>query len=131
MGQQRDFAVGTLTKVPNLPATYDVTARKTHQWTMVALIVVGFLLGEPRGAWPLLFAGAIMLVGRFWWPADLIVSSSCALPNQPAGFAASNAKKTTQRAASHGGWAVRSGSSAPRSSSPALAPSRGFSALPS
>src|SRR5437763_17011571 len=72
MGQQRDFAVGTLTKVPNLPATYDVTARKTHQWTMVALIVVGFLLGEPRGAWPLVLAGAIMLVGRFWWPADLV-----------------------------------------------------------
>ena len=51
---------------------FDVTARKTHQWTMVALVVVGFVLGEPRGAWPLLLAGAIMLVGRFWWPADLV-----------------------------------------------------------
>lgn len=51
---------------------YDVTARKTHQWTMVALVALGFLLGEPRGAWPLLLAGAIMLVGRFWWPADLV-----------------------------------------------------------
>src|SRR5438067_9153289 len=51
---------------------YDVTARKAHQWTMVALVALGFALGEPRGAWPLLLAGAIMLVGRFWWPADLI-----------------------------------------------------------
>ena len=32
----------------------------------------GFLLGDPGGAWPLLLAGVIMLLGRFWWPADLI-----------------------------------------------------------
>jgi len=52
--------------------TFDVTARKAHQWTMVALIVVGFLPGAPRGAIALALAGAIMLVGRFWWPADVI-----------------------------------------------------------
>jgi len=51
---------------------YDVTARKTHQWTMVVLVAIGFLLGEPRGALPLALAGAIMLIGRFWWPADLV-----------------------------------------------------------
>ena len=51
---------------------YDVTARKAHQWTMVALVVVGFVLGEPRGAVALLLAGAIMLAGRFWWPADVV-----------------------------------------------------------
>ena len=51
---------------------YDVTARKAHQWTMVALVAVGFVVGEPRGAWPLVLAGLIMLVGRFWWPADLV-----------------------------------------------------------
>src|SRR5919204_939242 len=51
---------------------YDVTARKAHQWTMVALVALGFVLGEPRGAWPLALAGLIMLVGRFWWPADLV-----------------------------------------------------------
>src|SRR5436309_11024114 len=51
---------------------YDVTARKSHQWTMVALVALGFVLGEPRGALPLALAGAIMLVGRFWWPADLV-----------------------------------------------------------
>jgi Domain of unknown function (DUF4395) len=52
--------------------TFDVTARKAHQWTMVALIALGFVLGEPRGAWLLALAGAIMLVGRFWWPADVV-----------------------------------------------------------
>jgi hypothetical protein len=51
---------------------FDITARKAHQWTMVLLVSVGFLLGEPRGAGPLLLAGAIMLVGRFWWPADVV-----------------------------------------------------------
>lgn len=51
---------------------FDVTARKTHQWTMVGLVVLGFVLGEPRGGLPLALAGAIMLVGRFWWPGDLV-----------------------------------------------------------
>jgi hypothetical protein len=51
---------------------YDVTARKTHQWSMVLLVAAGFILGEPRGALPLALAGAIMLVGRFWWPADVV-----------------------------------------------------------
>src|SRR5207247_11387005 len=30
------------------------------------------LLGESNGAVPLALAGAIMLVGRFWWPADVV-----------------------------------------------------------
>jgi len=51
---------------------YDVTARKAHQCAMVALVALGFVLGEPRGAWPVLLAGTIMLLGRFWWPADLV-----------------------------------------------------------
>jgi hypothetical protein len=41
---------------------------------MVALVVVGFLLSElspVAGAVPLLIAGLVMLVGRFWWPADV------------------------------------------------------------
>jgi hypothetical protein len=53
-------------------ATFDVTARKAHQWSMVFLVGLGFVLGEPKGAVPLALAGAIMLVGRFWWPADLV-----------------------------------------------------------
>ncbi len=51
---------------------YDVTARKAHQWTMVVLVAVGFVIGEPRGGWLVLLAGAIMLAGRFWWPADVV-----------------------------------------------------------
>jgi hypothetical protein len=51
---------------------YDVTARKAHQWTMVVLVALSFVLGTPWGALPLALAGAIMLVGRFWWPADLV-----------------------------------------------------------
>src|SRR5216684_3550360 len=51
---------------------YDVTARKTHQWAMIVLVALGFAVGEPRGAYPLALAGAIMLVGRFWWPADVV-----------------------------------------------------------
>jgi Domain of unknown function (DUF4395) len=52
--------------------TFDVTARKTHQWTMVALVALGFVLGERIGWLPLALAGAIMLAGRFWWPADVV-----------------------------------------------------------
>jgi len=51
---------------------YDVTARKSHQWTMVVLVALAFVLGEPLGAVPLALAGAVMLVGRFWWPADVV-----------------------------------------------------------
>lgn len=52
--------------------TFDVTARKAHQWTMIALVVIGFVLGGPAGAIPLAIAGLIMLAGRFWWPADVV-----------------------------------------------------------
>ena len=52
--------------------TFDVTARKAHQWSMVALVVAGFLLGNRVGPVLVAVAGLIMLVGRFWWPADLV-----------------------------------------------------------
>jgi Domain of unknown function (DUF4395) len=52
--------------------TFDVTARKAHQWTMVALVVAGFLLGDRAGWVPVLLAGLVMLAGRFWWPADVV-----------------------------------------------------------
>lgn len=51
--------------------TFDVTARKVHQWAMVAIILVAFLLGTPGAAVLLALAGAVMVVGRFWWPADI------------------------------------------------------------
>lgn len=55
-----------------MPETFDVTARKAHQWTMVVLVALGFVLAEPWGALPLALAAAIMLFGRFWWRADLV-----------------------------------------------------------
>lgn len=51
---------------------YDITARKAHQWGMVALLVIGFVLGDAAGWLALALAGAIMLLGRFWWPADIV-----------------------------------------------------------
>lgn len=51
---------------------YDVTARKAHQWAMLALLASGFLIGGLDGAIPVAIAGGIMLVGRFWWPADVV-----------------------------------------------------------
>ena len=54
---------------------FDVTARKVHQWSMVGLVVLGFLLSElssVAGAVPLVIAGVVMLAGRFWWPADVV-----------------------------------------------------------
>src|SRR5215467_2431589 len=50
---------------------FDVTARKVHQWAMVALVALGFLLGGPSAVVLLALAGAVMLAGRFWWPADI------------------------------------------------------------
>src|ERR1700736_3364759 len=50
---------------------YDRTARKAHQWTMVALVAVGLVLQGAAGGVLVAIAGAIMLAGRFWWPADV------------------------------------------------------------
>src|SRR2546423_3053776 len=51
---------------------YDRTARKAHQWTMAALVVAGLILQGVGGAVLLAIAAAVMLAGRFWWPADLV-----------------------------------------------------------
>jgi len=51
---------------------FDRTARKAHQWTMVVLVLAGLILGGISGVTLLAIAGAIMLAGRFWWPADLV-----------------------------------------------------------
>jgi hypothetical protein len=64
---------------------YDVTARKAHQWTMVALVALGFVFGSPWGALPLALAGGIMLLGRFWWPADVVRQFVWRVA-EPAGF---------------------------------------------
>jgi hypothetical protein len=59
------------TSTADLPV-YDRTARKAHQWTMVALVLVALVLGGLPGVLLLAIAGAIMLAGRFWWPADVV-----------------------------------------------------------
>lgn len=51
---------------------YDRTARKAHQWTMIALVVAGLLLSGAAGGLLIAIAGVIMLAGRFWWPADVV-----------------------------------------------------------
>jgi len=51
---------------------YDRTARKAHQWTMVALVAAALVLQGIPGALLLTVAGLIMLAGRFWWPADVV-----------------------------------------------------------
>jgi hypothetical protein len=55
---------------PALPL-YDVTARKVHQWAMVAIVAVAFLLGGSQAVVLLAIAGVIMLAGRFWWQLDV------------------------------------------------------------
>ena len=50
---------------------YDVTARKVHQWAMVALVVAAFLVEGVPACLLLALAGIVMLLGRFWWPADV------------------------------------------------------------
>src|SRR2546423_5504141 len=39
---------------------------------MVALVIAGLILQGIGGAALLAIAGAVMLAGRFWWPADLV-----------------------------------------------------------
>jgi Domain of unknown function (DUF4395) len=51
---------------------YDRTARKAHQWTMIALVALGLVVSGAVGSLLLGIAGAVMLAGRFWWPADVV-----------------------------------------------------------
>lgn len=50
----------------------DATARKVHQWSMVVLVAIAFLLPAVPGIALLTVAGAIMLIGNFWLPADVL-----------------------------------------------------------
>jgi hypothetical protein len=51
--------------------TFDVTARKFHQGVCVALLAIAFVLGARAGLWLVALVGAVLLLGRFWWPADI------------------------------------------------------------
>jgi hypothetical protein len=49
----------------------DLTARKVHQYAVVAVAVFGVVIGGSLGAALMAFDGVVMLVGRFWGPADV------------------------------------------------------------
>ena len=59
-------------KGPIAAQLYDRTARRAHQWTMVVLVGAGLVVQGGLGALLLAIAGAVMLLGRFWWPADIV-----------------------------------------------------------
>jgi hypothetical protein len=49
---------------------FDVSARKFHQAVCVVLLALGYVF--PAAAVPLVaLVGVVLLVGRYWWPADL------------------------------------------------------------
>jgi hypothetical protein len=50
----------------------DLTARKVHQYTVVGVALLALLLGGGVGVALLALDGVIMLVGRFWGPADVV-----------------------------------------------------------
>ena len=58
-------------QITELPV-FDRTARKAHQWAMVVLVLGGLVFSGLLGAALLAIAGVVMLVGRFWWPADVV-----------------------------------------------------------
>src|SRR3989442_14645548 len=65
--------------------TFDATARKFHQAVCVALLALAFVVGPPADAWLVGLVGAVLLVGRFWWPADLFRQLAWRVP-EPAGI---------------------------------------------
>ncbi|MPZ15739.1 MAG: DUF4395 family protein [Chloroflexi bacterium] len=50
---------------------FDVSARKFHQAMCVALVAMAFVVGLPAAPWLVALVGAVLLLGRFWWPADI------------------------------------------------------------
>ncbi|HVC82678.1 MAG TPA: DUF4395 family protein [Chloroflexota bacterium] len=50
---------------------FDISARKLHQGLCVAFLAVAFILGAADGSWLVGFVGLVLLLGRFWWQADL------------------------------------------------------------
>ena len=53
---------------------FDVTARKFHQWGVVLLSAVAFVLAGPLGGAVMVAVGLLMIVGRFKDEADLLRS---------------------------------------------------------
>lgn len=50
---------------------FDSTARKFHQALCVGLLILAYLSGTAHGSWLVAFVGLVLLLGRFWWQADL------------------------------------------------------------
>jgi hypothetical protein len=50
---------------------FDATARKFHQYLCVILLVIGFVIGGAPGLALEAIVGVVLLVGRYWWPADI------------------------------------------------------------
>lgn len=50
---------------------FDKSARKFHQLSLVALLVVAYVAQGPLAIALLAFDGVVMLAGRFFWPADI------------------------------------------------------------
>jgi hypothetical protein len=50
---------------------FDVTARKFHQWVIVLLSAVAFVVAGPIGGAVMVVVGLVMLIGRFRDQADL------------------------------------------------------------
>jgi Domain of unknown function (DUF4395) len=74
-----------MSEAARLLPLYDVTARKVHQWSMVALVALAFLLGGPAAVVLLAIAGVVMLGGPFWWSFDLFRQLTWRLP-EPSGI---------------------------------------------
>src|SRR3989442_15552865 len=115
---------------------YDRTARKTPQWTMVVLVAAGLVIQGVAGGLLIALAGLIMLVGRFWWPADL-VRQLVWQALEPAGFLKRDDvhedHETRRGAGVIGGGGLASGAGPPPSPDPPPAsglrgPSRGVGA---
>jgi hypothetical protein len=51
---------------------FDVTARKFHQWGVIALSAIAFVLGGTMGGAIMVAVGLLMIVGRFKDEADLL-----------------------------------------------------------
>lgn len=51
---------------------FDSTARKVHQWGVVLLSAIAFLIDGAAGGWIMIGAGLLMIAGRYWDEVDLI-----------------------------------------------------------
>jgi cbb3-type cytochrome oxidase subunit 1 len=54
-----------------LDERFDITARKFHQSATVLILALAFVIGGAAGWVLVALEGVVMLLGRFWWPADI------------------------------------------------------------